>query len=255
MLPAIFFSFSSCSCSARFVLIVNFVFHLPALRSWPSFCIFVWLVVCRVYYPVLFVYYPVFFSWSDLSLIFFHSLTSLQIFLLFPRYCSFRFSLGFYSHFVLFLCRLLPLLYRCCRYRLSRVSDFLPDFPIVFFQVVSSIYSLSDFPRYPHYFSLPSCNLLLPVFLCNFPRFFLIFLHSSVFDWNNVVFFLQTWIFCSICSRHNGTVSALEDHIMSITHVENNNQAQYEAIRRVCLWRVQMRVIVHCATFSHNISN
>lgn len=43
--------------------------------------------------------------------------------------------------------------------------------------------------------------------------------------------------------------------IMSITHVENNNQARYEAIRRVCLWRVQMRVIVHCATFSHNISN
>ena len=33
---------------------------------------------------------------------FFHSLTSLQIFLLFPRYCSFRFSLGFYSRFVLF---------------------------------------------------------------------------------------------------------------------------------------------------------
>lgn len=83
---------------------------------------------------------------------FFHSLTSLQIFLLFPRYCSFRFSLGFYSRFILFLCRVLPLLYRCCRYRLSRVSDFLPDFPIVFFQVVSSIYSLSDFPRYPHYF-------------------------------------------------------------------------------------------------------
>lgn len=42
---------------------------------------------------------------------------------------------------------------------------------------------------------------------------------------------------------------------MSITHVKSNNQARYEAIRRVCLWRVQMRVIVHCATFSHNISN
>lgn len=186
MLPAIFFSFSSCSCSARFVLIVNFVFHLPALRSWPSFCIFVWLVVCRVYYPVLFVYYPVFFSWSDLSLIFFHFLTSLQIFLLFPRYCSFRFSLGFYSRFVLFLCRLLPLL------SLPFVSSFrfFAGFSnCFFFQVVSSIYSLSDFPRYPHYFSLPSCNLLLQVFLCNFPRFFLIFLHSIVFDWNNVVFF------------------------------------------------------------------
>lgn len=124
-----------------------------------------------------------------------------------------------------------------------------------FFQVVSSIYSLSDFPRYPHYFSLPSCNLLLQVFLCNFPRFFLIFLHSSVFDWNNVVFFLQTWFFFVTYAHVITALCRRWKIIMSITHVENNNQARYEAIRRVCLWRVQMRVIVHCATFSHNISN
>lgn len=128
-------------------------------------------------------------------------------------------------------------------------------FQLFFFQVVSSIYSLSDFPRYPHYFSLPSCNLLLQVFLCNFPRFFLIFLHSIVFDWNNVVFFFYRLGFFVTYAHVITALCRRWKIIMSITHVENNNQARYEAIRRVCLWRVQMRVIVHCATFSHNISN
>ena len=78
---------------------------------------------------------------------FFHSLTSLQIFLLFPRYCSFRFSLGFYSRFVLFLCRLLPLL------SLPFVSSFrfFAGFSNCFFFSSRFVYLL--FVRFP---SLPS---------------------------------------------------------------------------------------------------
>lgn len=189
---------------------------------------------------------------------FFHSLTSLQIFLLFPRYCSFRFSLGFYSRFILFLCRVLPLLYRCCRYRLSRVSDFLPDFPIVFF---SSRFVYLLFVRFP---SLPS--LFFYRLAISSYRFFFVIFHDFFwsFFWSFCiqVFSIETmWYFfyrLGFFVPYAHVITALCRRwkiIMSITHVENNNQARYEAIRRVCLWRVQMRVIVHCATFSHNISN
>lgn len=186
---------------------------------------------------------------------FFHSLTSLQIFLLFPRYCSFRFSLGFYSRFVLFLCRLLPLLYRCCRYRLSRVSDFLPDFPIVFFFKSFRLFTLCPI-------SLVTLIIFLYRLAISSYRFFFVIFHDFFWSFYIQVFSIETmWYFfyrLGFFVTYAHVITALCRRwkiIMSITHVENNNQARYEAIRRVCLWRVQMRVIVHCATFSHNMSN
>lgn len=168
MLPAIFSRFRLTSCFARFVLIVNFVFHLSALRSWPSFGLFGWLVLCRVYYPVLF-------SWSD-YLWFFLFLTFLKIFLLFPRYCSFRFFLLVSIHvlFCVFLCRLLPLLSLPFVSSFRFFAGFSNCFLLFFFQVVSSIRFLSDFPRYPIIFIILQSPPTV-FFLCNFPRFFSLF--------------------------------------------------------------------------------
>lgn len=83
----------------------------------------------------------------------------------------------FFSWFLFTFCSVcfFVVCYRCCRYRLSRVSDFLPGFPIVFFYC----FFFKSFHRFgfcpislvtPLF--LPSCNLLLQFFLCNFPRFF-----------------------------------------------------------------------------------
>lgn len=127
-----------------------------------------------------------------------------------------------------------------------------------FFQVVSSIYSLSDFPRYPHYFFYRLAISSYRFFFVIFHDFFWSFFWSFCIQ----VFSIETmWYFfyrLGFFVPYAHVITALCRRwkiIMSITHVENNNQARYEAIRRVCLWRVQMRVIVHCATFSHNISN
>lgn len=183
---------------------------------------------------------------------FFHSLTSLQIFLLFPRYCSFRFSLGFYSRFVLFLCRLLPLL------SLPFVSSFR------FFAGFSNCFFFKSF----RLFTLCPISLVtLIIFLYRLAissyRFFFVIFHDFFWSFYIQLFSIETmWCFffyrLGFFVTYAHVITALCRRwkiIMSITHVENNNQARYEAIRRVCLWRVQMRVIVHCATFSHNISN
>lgn len=93
-------------------------------------------------------------------------------------------------------------------------------------------------------------------------RFFFVIFHDFFWSFYIQVFSIETmWYFfyrLGFFVTYAHVITALCRRwkiIMSITHVENNNQARYEAIRRVCLWRVQMRVIVHCATFSHNISN
>lgn len=180
MLPAIFSRFRLASCSARSVLFVNFVFHLPALRSWPSFCIFGWLVFCRVYYPV-------FFSWSDLSLIFFHFLTF--FFFCFLGIVLFVFSLGFYSRFVLCVslsfvtvivvtvCLEFQIFYR--GFQLFFFSSRFVDCRFVFCPI--SLVTLVIF--------LQSCNLLLQVF------FFVIF-HDFFWSFYIQVFPIETmWYF------------------------------------------------------------
>lgn len=172
---------------------------------------------------------------------------------------SFVSSVLFFSFFSRFL-------FTFCSVSLSFVTVVVATVCLEF-QIFCRIFQLFFFFKSFRLFTLCPISLVtLIIFLYRLAissyRFFFVIFHDFFWSFYIQVFSIETmWYFfyrLGFFVTYAHVITALCRRwkiIMSITHVENNNQARYEAIRRVCLWRVQMRVIVHCATFSHNISN